>query len=130
MFQRATLCALFALPCLFVCAYTLAEATPELAAPQAKPFVRFLQAIKADDADSFRDCQSKSIRESNQPWAQKLQEAKRSLSRRLGNYDISKFNYSFAGEDAQGDLTITYPDRDPMKLKVVKEGDDWKLASH
>jgi hypothetical protein len=29
-----------------------------------------------------------------------------------------------------GMLTISYPDRDPLEMKVVKEADDWKLASH
>ncbi|MDB5321203.1 MAG: hypothetical protein JWN40_2834 [Phycisphaerales bacterium] len=126
MFQRATMGALLALLCISVSTRAFADATP----PQAKPFTDFLQSIKAGDAEQFRDCQSKSTRESNQPWPEKLKQAKSSLAGRYGDYDISKFTYTFAGEESQGDLTVTYPGHDPIKLKVVKEGDNWKLASH
>ena len=126
MFQRSPICALLALLCLSVSTKAYADPTP----PQVKPFTDFLEAIKAGDADKFRDCQSKSTRESNQPWTQKLKEAKASLTRRYGDYDISKFTCTFAGEESKGDLTVTYPGHDPIKLKIVKEVDDWKLASH
>jgi hypothetical protein len=53
------------------------------------------------------------------------------LNRRYGDYDISKFTYRFEGENnREGNLTITYADQPPMTMKVVKEGDQWKLASH
>jgi hypothetical protein len=126
MFQRTTMRTLLALLCIFIPAHAFADPSP----PQAKPFTDFLQAIKSGDADQFRDCQSKSTRESNQPWAEKLKEAKGSLTRRYGDYDISKFTCTFAGDESKGDLTVTYPGHEPIKLKVVKEGDNWKLASH
>jgi RNA polymerase sigma factor (sigma-70 family) len=97
--------------------------------PQAQPFHAFLEAIKAGDADKFRDCQWKEIRESNQPWAKKLAEAKRSLNARFGDYDIARFTYLFSGDESQGNLAIYYPGQRAITLKVVKEGAEWKLAS-
>lgn len=131
MFQRVTTCTLFAVLCMAVCASTnAADAKQPAVPPQAKPFNDFLEAVKANDAAKFRDCQSKAIRDSNQDWAAKVVEAKRSLDHLYGNYDNSKFRYSFKGKDSEGELTIDYPNFNAMKLKVVKEGDEWKLASH
>src|SRR4051812_3679020 len=87
----------------------VAAPTSQPAVPQAKPFEDLLAAINTNDAEKFRDCQSKPVRESHQPWKEKLEEAKGSFKARYGKFDVSQFTYLFAGDDAHGDLTISYP---------------------
>ena len=100
--------------------------------PQAAtstPMVAVLQATKQSDAERFRNAYSKRIRQESQQsnWAKNFQEAQANMKKMFGDYQLSDFAYSFAGDDLVGKLTVSFKGKKQFGIAIVKEDGAWKL---
>lgn len=97
--------------------------------PQVEPIVAVLRAAKARDAEAFRRSYSLRIRDAadQSDWPANVLEAKTHLAQMYGDYRVEDFQLSFDGGPDQGSVTIRYPGVKPIALRVVREGDGWKV---
>lgn len=91
--------------------------------------VAILKAAKSADATMFRDAYSTRIRQEDQQsdWGKNLKEAQVNMKEKFGDYQVTDFTFSFAGDDAKGKLEVTFKGKAQFALAVVKEGGVWKL---
>lgn len=91
--------------------------------------IAILEAAKHSDTTQFREAYSSRIRqESGQSdWSKNLKEAQATLEEKFGDYRLSDFDFSFAGDDAKGKLEVTFKGKAQFVIAVVKEGGVWKL---
>jgi len=91
--------------------------------------VAILKAVKSADATMFRDAYSARIHQEDQQsdWGKNLQEAQATMKEKFGDYQITDFTFSFAGDDAKGKLEVKFKGKAQFALAVVKESGAWKL---
>jgi hypothetical protein len=82
--------------------------------------VAILKAAKSSDATMFRDAYSARIHQEDQhsDWGKNLQEAQATMNKKFGDYQITDFTFSFAGDDAKGKLEVTFKGKAQFALAV------------
>lgn len=93
------------------------------------PVVAILKAAKSADATMFRNAYSARIRREDEQsdWAKNLQEAQATMKEKFGDYQITDFTFSFAGNDSKGKLEVIFKGKAQLAIAVVKENGTWKL---
>jgi len=109
--------------CSIVCAQEVK--TPR----EAAPVIAMLKAAKDSDVAGFRNAYSKEIREdkSQGDWNKNLKEAQVNMNKLFGNYQLSEFSFTFAGDGQKGKVTLSHKGRQAFPLNVIREGDTWKV---
>jgi hypothetical protein len=98
-------------------------------AEASTPMLAILKAAKSSDATMFRDAYSARIHQEDpkSDWAKNLQEAQATMKEKFGDYQITDFTFSFAGDDAKGKLEVSFKGKAHFAIAVVKEAGAWKL---
>ena len=118
-----------ALTCLLALAANSCSRPENPRSKVAAPIVAILEAAKHSDTTQFREAYSSRIRQETgqQDWSENLKEAQATLKEKFGDYRLSDFDFSFAGDDAKGKLEVTFKGKAQFAIAVVKEGGAWKL---
>ena len=113
----------FVMSCSIVCAQEVK--TPR----EAAPVIAMLKAAKDSDVAGFKNAYSKEIREDKGQgdWKKNLQEAQVNMNKLFGDYQLSDFSFRFAGDSKKGKVTLSHKGREAFPLRVIKEGDTWKV---
>jgi len=98
-------------------------------APSA-PFLQMLEAAKNNDMDGFFDCFSESVMLGHRRNPNDFREAQGNLKRMFGNLDPAEFEFRYEGEDTRGVLVIIFKGEENLRIRVVKEGTEWKLDEY
>ena len=96
---------------------------------EAAPVIAMLKAAKDSDVAGFKNAYSKEIREdkSQGDWKKNLTEAQVNMKKLFGDYQLSDFSFTFAGDSEKGKVTLSHKGREAFPLNVIKEGDTWKV---
>ena len=91
--------------------------------------VAILEAAKDSDAKKFKGAYSERIQaeDRQKDWGQNLKEAQATMKEKFGDYQLSDFAFSFAGDDLKGKLAVLFKDTKQFELAIVKEDGAWKL---
>ena|SRR5580765_2403606 len=113
----------FVMSCSVVCAQEVT--TPR----EAAPVIALLKAAKDSDVVGFRNAYSKEIREDKGQgdWQKNLKEAQVNMNKLFGDYQVRDFSFTFAGDSEKGKVTLSHKGREAFPLKVIKEGNTWKV---
>lgn len=98
---------------------------------QATPFKNVITAFKTDSVALFINAFSKGLDSIKVPlaqWKTRLQEGKRKFKRRFGAYNMDDFSFKFINTTTQ--LQVFFKDQESFKIRVQKEGNEWKLNQH
>ena len=106
--------------------------TPGETAPiatEAVPVAAMLYAAEASDLNGFRNAYSSRIREGEEQanWEENLKEARDNVKRLLGNHKIDELTFTFTGNKENGEVSIVSKVKVLVTLKVIREGDKWKI---
>ena len=109
--------------CSIVCAQEVK--TPR----EAAPVIAMLKAVKGSDVAGFKNAYSKEIREDKGQgdWEKNLKEAQVNMNKLFGDYQLSDFSFTFAGDSEKGKITLSHKGREAFPLNVIREGDTWKI---
>jgi hypothetical protein len=109
--------------CSIVCAQEVK--TPR----EVAPVIAVLKAAKDSDVAGFKNAYSKEIREDKGQgdWKQNLKEAQVNMNKLFGDYQLSDFSFTFAGNSEKGKVTLSHKGREAFPLNVIKEGNSWKV---
>lgn len=109
--------------CSIVCAQEVK--TPR----EAAPVIAMLKAVKGSDVAGFKNAYSKEIREDKGQgdWQKNLKEAQANTNKLFGDYQLSDFSFTFAGDSEKGKITLSHKGREAFPLNVIREGDTWKI---
>lgn len=96
---------------------------------EAAPVIAVLKAVKDSDVAGFRNAYSKEIREDKgqENWEKNLKEARVNMNKLFGDYQLTDFSFTFAGDSERGKVTLSHKGREAFPLKVIREGDTWKV---
>ncbi len=91
--------------------------------------VAILTAAKSADATMFGEAYSARIRREDQKKdrAEILREAQTTMKEKFGDYQITDFTFSFAGDASKGKLEVIFKGKAQFAIAVVKENGAWKL---
>jgi len=95
---------------------------------QSKPFEQVLKALKKDKPELFMNSFSARIVDGETDlavWSERIEEGQRKFGRRFPDYRIKDFKYGF--DAAESKLIVYYKGEESFRMKVVKEGGQWKL---
>lgn len=108
-------------------AETIARITTKT--PPSAPFLALLSAAKLSDVAGMKNAYSQRIREESarSDWNENLRDAQTSLRKLFGDYQLAQFGFTFSGNTDKGTLSISHNGKQGAALKVVKEGNQWKL---
>jgi hypothetical protein len=124
---------------LFAWAATSATDEPRPEAPklevvrQAQPVVAWLTAVKTSDVKLLKTVWSTRMTEGipqdgeDEHWNNRLEAYKKVWAQQFGEYEVSDFTFTFAGNDTAGVVVIEHNGRKLPGLRVIKEGDQWKI---
>ena len=109
--------------CSIVCAQEVK--TPR----EAAPVIALLKAAKDSDVAGFKNAYSKEIREDKGQgdWQKNLKEAQVNTNKLFGDYQLSDFSFTFAGDSEKGKITLFHKGREAFPVDVIKEEDTWKI---
>jgi hypothetical protein len=88
-----------------------------------------LKAAKSADVTMFGDAYSARIHQEDQhsDWGKNLREAQATMKQKFGDYQITDFTFSFAGDASKGKLEVIFKGKAQFAIAVVKENGAWKL---
>ncbi|XLS30390.1 hypothetical protein ACJD0Z_06085 [Flavobacteriaceae bacterium M23B6Z8] len=118
----------FLLPIIF---FPLALHGQQESIEQSKPFINVLIALENDAVELFKNSFSKEINDSKDAtstWEERLKEGEEKFSERFGDYDLQDFTFTFI--DSTSQLQVWFQKKEAFKIRVVKEGNEWKLNQH
>jgi hypothetical protein len=99
----------------------------------AEPFVALVRAVKTSDIQLLKTVWSKSMTshvkpaEADEYWKSTLKTYQEGFATELGEYTVDDFTVTFTGEDTRGRLNVSFKGKDLPALRIIKEGDSWKL---
>lgn len=101
----------------------------EKLSPEAAPLIAVLKAVKVADAAAFKNAYSQRIREDKMQgdWEQNISMAQANLKKMFGEYNLTDFSFTFAGDKQTGKVSLSHKGQAAVTLAVIKEGDEWKL---
>lgn len=97
--------------------------------PQAYPVVALLKAAQEDNLELYKVIYSTNMRSlfQEEDWSPSLSRYAQLFEREFGDYALGDFRYSFSGDEDAGEVSILFQGRELRGLKVVREGEQWKL---
>lgn len=97
--------------------------------PQAAPVIALLKAAKGADTAAFKNAYSRPIREDKDQgrWGGNLKEAQVNLKKLFGDYYLNDFSFTFSGDSEKGKVTLFHKGKEAFPLRVIKEGEKWKV---
>jgi hypothetical protein len=98
--------------------------------PPSAPFIQMLETAKNDDMEGFFNCFSERDTFGHNSNPNDFKEAQTNLRSMYGDLDPSEFEFQFEGKDSHGVLVIIFKGEENLRIRVVKEGTEWKLDEH
>lgn len=106
-----------------------AQGTAAALAPQARPVVAWLSAVKSGDEDQLKNAFSTMMRQQfeREGWPAVLSTYRDVFKQAFGDYGVEDFTLTFSGGDDSGRVAIGYKGAKLPSVLVVREGSEWKL---
>ena len=117
----------FIITLLFICT-AVAGYAQKKHIPQSTPFENVLKALTKNKPLLFKNSFSQRVIDGEEDltvWAERIEEGQRKFGRRFPDYRIKDFKYGF--DAAESKLIVYYKGEESFRMKVVKEGGQWKL---
>jgi len=86
-------------------------------------------AVQRQDIDLFKSAYSSRMQEefARKNWRVSFRACTELFREQLGDYSPEDFRYSFSGTNEEGVVETVFKGRALSGMRVVKEGDSWKL---
>jgi hypothetical protein len=97
---------------------------------QAEPLLDVLVSVKENNIQRFKGAFSNEIAREKKDWNSDLQEGKKNLIARFGDYKLQDFEFMFSGDHQEGKVVLYFQNEPQFSLAVVKEPQGWKLNEH
>lgn len=114
----------------FLCSVASAETKINI---HGLPIHNLLKSVKTQDKDLLKSSFSKRMVKNlgNGPgWAESLKQYTLLFKKEFGNYQMSDFKYKFIpskNDPKKGQVSIIFKGKKLEGLRVIKEGDSWKM---
>jgi hypothetical protein len=97
--------------------------------PQSRPVAVLLKAVKDANTEQLKTAFSENMRRrfDTEGWEKVLKTYQDAFMKEFGDYKPEDFSYQFAGGENAGSVSIRYRGRTLPALRVIKEGNEWKV---
>jgi hypothetical protein len=97
--------------------------------PQAQPVAAFLKAVMDGDQEQMKTVFSENMRRQfdSEGWDQAMKTYQTLFRKEFGEYKPEDFSFQFKGGESAGTVLITHRGRALPGLRVIKEGNEWRV---
>ena len=87
----------------------------------------WIKAIFDNDADLLRTAYSERLQGTSESWPKRLKDYQQEIQDAWGEASVYDFGFPYSGDDQEGEVEVLWKEEEYRTIKIVREGDAWKL---